>query len=83
MHGGGINSLTTNMVVEVKVMGFFRRYELSDYTVAECKDEMSQLEYDVSGADKTQTIRRIMDQWACFRELLARHEEKNKSKLDK
>ena len=24
-----------------------------------------------------------MDEWACFRELLARHEGKNKSQLDK
>jgi hypothetical protein len=64
-------------------MGFFRRYKLSDHTAAQCKEEMEQLEYDVSGADKPKTIRRIMEDWACFRELLARHEKKNKSKLDK
>ena len=64
-------------------MGFFRRYKLSDYTAAECKDEMLQLEYDVSGASTPKRIRRIMEDWACLRELLARHEKANKSPLDK
>lgn len=64
-------------------MGFFRRYKLTDFTARECKAAMLQLEYDVAGEDSPKRIRKIMEEWACFRELLARHEGKNKSKLDK
>ena len=74
MHGSGNDG---------KVMGFFRRYKLSDYTIAECKEEMSQLAYDASGANSYEQMESYMEQWACFRELLARHEKANKSPLDK
>ena len=63
-------------------MGYFRRHKLSDYTTDECREEMEQLEYDVTGCDDVQEIPRIMERWACFRELLARHEKENKSPLD-
>lgn len=63
-------------------MGYFRRFKLTDYSAKECKKQLSQLEYDVTGADNPKEIRRIMDEWACFRELLARHENQNKSQLD-
>jgi len=66
-------------------MGFFRRYKLSDYTEDECHKRMNRcvaklmlmgdnFDYDF--------VVNTMDEWACFRELLARHEGKNKSKLD-
>lgn len=63
-------------------MGFFRRYKLKDYTAKECREQLEQLEYDITGADKAKDIKRIMEKWGCFRELLARHEGKNKSILD-
>ena len=63
-------------------MGFFRRYKLTDYTADECRDQLEQLEYDVTGADKLKDIKRIMEEWGCYRELLARHEKKNESPLD-
>jgi hypothetical protein len=64
-------------------MGYFRRFKLSDYTAKECKKQLEQLEWDITGSDNPDEIRRIMDEWACYRELLARHEDQNKSKLDK
>ena len=62
-------------------MGFFRRFKLSVYTAEECREQLEQLEYDVTGAEPP-NVERIMDEWACFRELLARHENQNKSPLD-
>ena len=63
-------------------MGFFRRHKLTDYTADECRACMLQLEYDVTGEDSPKRIRKIMEEWACLRELLARHEKQNKSPLD-
>jgi len=70
-------------------MGFFRCYKLSDYTADECRAEMDQLLWRVfnnSDHDGENTsaegVERLMEEWACFRELLARHEGKNKSQLD-
>jgi len=63
-------------------MGYFRRFKLTDHTAKECKKHLAQLEYDVTGENDPKQIRRIMDEWACFRELLARHENNNKSQLD-
>lgn len=63
-------------------MGFFRRYKLSDYTADECREEMDQLVYEVTGCDNQKRIEKMMEEWACFRELLARHEKQNKSPLD-
>ena len=63
-------------------MGFFRRYKLTDYTLEECYEAMKQLEYDVIGEDSPKRIRTIMEEWACFRELFARHEKENQSQLD-
>jgi len=60
-------------------MGFFRRYKLTDYTAAECREMLEQLEYDVTGEDDPARIRCIMTEWGCVRELLARHQKKNQS----
>ena len=64
-------------------MGFFRRHKLSDYTADECREEMEQLVYEITGCDNLKRIEEYMEQWACFRELLARHEKQNQSPLDK
>lgn len=65
-------------------MGYFRRYKLSDYTADVCRDKMDEL------AEKIQALLtprheavKLMEEWACFRELLARHEKNNQSPLDK
>lgn len=63
-------------------MGFFRRYKLSDYTADECREEMEQLVYDITGCEDFKRIDKMMTEWGCYRELLARHEGKNKSQLD-
>jgi len=64
-------------------MGFFRRHKLSDYTADECREELARLQ-GVIKRDVHLGIRgvKLLEEWACFRELLARHEGKNKSQLD-
>lgn len=59
-------------------MGFFRRYKLSDYTADECREKMEQLMCDIWSASDYESIEKLMEQWACFRELLARHEKRAK-----
>ena len=66
-------------------MGFFRRYKLTDYTAEECRDEMRKREHAALWSSDTSThndVACLMDEWACFRELLARHEKDNQSPLD-
>lgn len=55
---------------------------MTDYTARECREQMKQLEYDVTGEGDPKKIPKIMEEWACFRELLARHKGKNQSQLD-
>lgn len=66
-------------------MGYFRRYKLTDYTADECRKEMEQLEGEVLwGSDicDQASLTPVLEKWACFRELLARHEKQNQSPLD-
>ena len=66
-------------------MGFFRRYKPTDYTAEECRDKMKGLEGEILwGSDiaTNEQAAKVMEDWACFRELLARHEKQNKSPLD-
>jgi hypothetical protein len=69
-------------------MGYFRRFKLSDYTAQQCKAKLRELELDILSCSNPPTPTRneviaMLEQWACFRELLARHENQNKSQLDK
>ena len=71
-------------------MGFFRRYKLSDYTADECRTEMDAIKRklidNVRSSHFSTELKacshKLMEEWACYRELLARHEGKNKSQLD-
>lgn len=63
-------------------MGFFRRHKLSDYTADECRKQMKILVREITMISCLERIDRLMVEWACFRELLARHEGKNESQLD-
>lgn len=70
-------------------MGFFRRYKLTDYTVEECRQATTAIIrqiLDVAQFDsqdtRTNDIEKLIEEWACFRELLARHEKKNELPLD-
>ena len=66
-------------------MGFFRRYKLTDYTADECRAECSRLAHGLSLPIDLETedeAVKIMEKWACLRELLARHEKNNESILD-
>ncbi len=62
-------------------MGFFRRYKLTDYTADECRKEMDRLALSARSihVDNRHSMEQVMETWACFRELLARHEKKNES----
>lgn len=73
-------------------MGFFRRFKLTDHTADECRQRLEVLlvairygprlterEEDYTDEDTIE----LMEEWACFRELLARHEKNNQSSLDK
>lgn len=65
-------------------MGFFRRYKLTDYTADECRKEMHHRASWLAAVNTTsEEATKLMEEWACFRELLARHEKKNESLLDK
>lgn len=70
-------------------MGFFRRYKLTDYTADECRVQIAKrakmLIFNINEHNepmKTSDFERIMEEWACYRELLARHEKQNQSVLD-
>tara|TARA_R110002094_G_scaffold174597_2_gene155358 strand:- start:968 stop:1171 length:204 start_codon:yes stop_codon:yes gene_type:complete len=66
-------------------MGFFRRYKLSDYTAEECRKGIDHIAHQILLELEDLTLKDLeglMEDWACFRELLARHEGKNKSQLD-
>jgi hypothetical protein len=64
-------------------MGYFRRFKLSDYTAEQCRKEMLKRETKiVKDTPLQQDMPAILEEWACFRELLARHENQNKSQLD-
>lgn len=66
-------------------MGFFRRYKLSDYTADECRKAVDYISRQILLELEDLTVKELeelMEQWACYRELLARHEGKNKSQLD-
>jgi len=64
-------------------MGFFRRFKLKDYTAEECCTQMRALENRalLNTIDADGMVN-LMEEWGCFRELLARHEKNNKSVLD-
>lgn len=67
-------------------MGFFRRYKLTDYTADECRDECDRIVHYLSlpiDLPEIVEVEEMMRRWACFRELLARHEKQNQSPLDK
>lgn len=77
---GSIPSMGSN------TMGYFRRYKLSDYTADDCHKRMNRcvasimLMGDEFDYDK---VIATLEEWACFRELLARHEKNNQSPIDK
>lgn len=75
-------------------MGFFRRFKLTDHSADECRDKMRELVTDIRfgpelSVDKEvedhtyEQTTKLMEEWGCFRELLARHEKQNQSPLDK
>lgn len=64
-------------------MGFFRRYKLSDYTADACRTQIKKrAEYLAVVNTSPEEAEKLMEEWACFRELLARHEKQNQSPLD-
>ena len=63
-------------------MGYFRRFKLTDHTADECRKNLDILEDCLSGGMSRKDRVKYLEQWACFRELLARHEKKNESPLD-
>ena len=69
-------------------MGFFRRYKLSDFTADECYQATTSIArqiLDMARFDQDFCIndmKKLVEEWACFRELLARHEKENQSSLD-
>ena len=65
-------------------MGYFRRYKLTDYTAEQCRKAINKLESSLlDDATPLAFLQKKLDEWACLRELLARHENNNKSELDK
>lgn len=65
------------------IMGYFRRHKLTDYTADECRKELKKIELHIFEDAEHLIDREILERWACFRELLARHEKNNQSPLDK
>ena len=65
-------------------MGFFRRYKLTDYTADECRAALRRLEESLWGPEygTQEAVIHDLEEWACFRELLARHEKVNQSPID-
>jgi hypothetical protein len=67
-------------------MGYFRKFKLSDYSIEDCRKAISIRERDIAEmarANRRFEMIQAMEEWACFRELLARHENQNASPLDK
>lgn len=67
-------------------MGYFRRFKPSDYTAEQCRREIQKIETYIFSGQMKITIKglpSLLEKWACFRELLARHEKSNQSPLDK
>ena len=58
-------------------MGYFRRYKLTDYTADRCKCAMDRISKGALLCQAPGEVEMFMDQWACYRELLARHEGEN------
>lgn len=58
-------------------MGYFRKYKKSDYTSDECRDHCERLVGWMAATDKKKDIEKWAQEWAEFRELLARHEGNN------
>ena len=66
-------------------MGFFRRYKLTDYTADECRAHCTRIVKNIVQSKlflTEQHIENDLEEWACFRELLARHEKSNRSPID-
>ena len=64
-------------------MGYFRRFRLESYTADECREKCDKLEARMCGPiPNKRRARAILEEWACYRELLARHEKENESPLD-
>lgn len=63
-------------------MGFFRRHKLSDFTADECRDLCRKLAIKVMhSAASVRQCELLMEEWATYRELLARHEGENGERL--
>jgi hypothetical protein len=56
------------------LMTYFRRYKLSDYTADGCRERMLSLEDRIADCEWVSDLEPLLEEWACFRELLARHE---------
>ena len=67
-------------------MGYFRRFKTSDHSAEDCRKQMmKRLEALVFTDRKKMSLKyaeTLAEEWACFRELLARHENRNQSPLD-
>ena len=81
--------LSPSVVVQIHLarptMGYFRRFKLSDYSADECSRNMGKIVHKILASRDKMTPVELgghLENWACFRELLARHENQNKSQLD-
>ena len=65
-------------------MGYFRRYKLSHYTADECRKILGDIQDAILDCEASDVaLVGLLEEWGCVRELLARHEGKNKAPLDK
>lgn len=58
-------------------MGHFRKHKLSDFTAAECRSNCLALLVKMRQCFDVKKLESLAQEWAEFRELLARHEGKN------
>lgn len=71
-------------------MGYFRRYKKSNYSPGFCRDELARLQDAIVAHSRGQftdskdeaALVELLEEWASFRELLARHEGHNKTATD-
>lgn len=66
-------------------MGYFRRFKLNDHSADDCRKILRRMGHQLianAGNLSLNELEHDLEQWACFRELLARHENQNKSELD-
>lgn len=62
-------------------MGWFRKHKKTDYSADDCRKKCSRLLKEMSVEIDCEKLESLAQQWAEFRELLARHENQNKSEI--